>query len=201
VSDRGTQFTGALWGRICQILRIKRRLLIAFSPETDGLIERANQVIKAFFREFVNHAQDDWLPWLSVAVSAICGRDSALTGLSSFFLSYGWHQGVFEDFMDELLLTDARDSPVVKADRILRKLKELREWARNGCSPGSTGKSGKPGLYPGPRVPGGRQSMAEPREHYYGPPVKEAGREVRQIYSYRSHWQSQLQARHTTWDP
>jgi hypothetical protein len=78
----------------------------------------------------VNYAQDDWLPWLLVAVSAICGRDSALTGLSSFFLSHGWHQGVFEDFMDELSPTDARDSPVVKADRILRKLKELREWAQ-----------------------------------------------------------------------
>src|SRR5208282_3656250 len=36
VSDRGTQFTGALWTRICQILRIKRRLSTAFSPETDG---------------------------------------------------------------------------------------------------------------------------------------------------------------------
>jgi len=28
------------------------------------------------------------------------------------------------------LAQDARDSPVVKADRILRKLKELREWAQ-----------------------------------------------------------------------
>jgi hypothetical protein len=45
VSDRGTQFIGALWTRICQILRIKRRLSIAFSPETDGSTEQANQVI------------------------------------------------------------------------------------------------------------------------------------------------------------
>jgi hypothetical protein len=130
VSDRGTQFTGALWARICQILRIKRRLSTAFSPETDGSTERANQVIEAFLREYVNHAQDDWLPWLSIAVSAICGRDAASTGLSPFFLSHGWHQGVFKDFTDELSATTAKDSPVVKADRILRKLKELREWAQ-----------------------------------------------------------------------
>jgi hypothetical protein len=102
-------------------------LSTAFSPETDGSTERANQVIEAFFREFVNHAQDNWLPWLSVAVSAICGRDTTSTGLSPFFLSHGWHQGVFKDFTDELSPTDAKDSPVVKADHILRKLKELRE--------------------------------------------------------------------------
>jgi transposase InsO family protein len=42
VSDRGAQFTGALWTRICRILRIKRRLSTAFSPETDGSTERMN---------------------------------------------------------------------------------------------------------------------------------------------------------------
>jgi hypothetical protein len=130
VSDRGTQFTGALWTRICQILRIKRRLSTAFSPETDGSTERMNQVVEAFFREFVNHAQDDWLPWLSIAVAAICGRDSTSTGLNPFFLSHGWHQDLFEDFADELLPQNAGDSPIAKADRVLRKLKELREWAQ-----------------------------------------------------------------------
>jgi hypothetical protein len=130
VSDRGTQFTGALWTRICQILRIKRRLSTAFSPETDGSTERMNQVVEAFLREFVNYAQDDWLPWLSMAVAAICGRDSTSTGLNPFFLSHGWHQDLFEDFADELSAQDARDSPIAKADRILRKLKELREWAQ-----------------------------------------------------------------------
>ena len=42
-------------GRTCDIV-------IAFSLETDRLIERINQVVEAFLREFVNHAQDDWLP-------------------------------------------------------------------------------------------------------------------------------------------
>ena len=56
VLDRGTQFTGALWACICQILRIKRRLSTAFSPKTNGSIERMNQVVEAFFRKYVNHA-------------------------------------------------------------------------------------------------------------------------------------------------
>jgi transposase InsO family protein len=42
VLDRGAQFTGALWTRICRILRIKRRLLTAFLLETDRSTERIN---------------------------------------------------------------------------------------------------------------------------------------------------------------
>jgi len=89
VSDRGTQFTGALWARICQMLRIKRRLSTAFSPETDGSTERMNQPIEAFLRQFADHFQDNWLFLLPMAVSAICGRDAASTGVSPFFLTHG----------------------------------------------------------------------------------------------------------------
>ena len=42
VSDRGPQFVGALWTRVCQLLRINRRLSTAFHPETDGSIEHMN---------------------------------------------------------------------------------------------------------------------------------------------------------------
>jgi len=89
-----------------------------------------NQIIEAFLREFINYAQDDWLPWLLIVVVTICGRDSISTGLNPFFLSHGWHQDLFEDFTDELLAQDVSDSSIAKADRILRKLKELREWAQ-----------------------------------------------------------------------
>jgi hypothetical protein len=37
---------------------------------------------------------------------------------------------VFEDFADELSAVSTMDSPVAKADRILQKLKDLREWAQ-----------------------------------------------------------------------
>jgi hypothetical protein len=133
VSDRGAQFTGHLWTRICKMLRIKRRLSTAFSPETDGATERMNQVIEAFLREYANYAQDDWSPWLSIAVAAICGRDAASTGVSPFFLSHGWQPDLFEDFADELT-RDKRKSPVAEADRLLSKLKQAREWAQTAMA-------------------------------------------------------------------
>lgn len=130
VSDRGTQFTSALWKRICELLQIKRRLSTSFSPETDGSTERANEVIETVLRQYVDWAQNDWLERLPIVVSAICGRDSASTGTSSFFLSHGWNQSLFENLADKLSTEDNRNSPIASADRILRTLKEAREWAQ-----------------------------------------------------------------------
>jgi hypothetical protein len=38
------------------MLQIKRHLLTAFSLETDKAIERMNQIIEAYFRQFVLYA-------------------------------------------------------------------------------------------------------------------------------------------------
>lgn len=130
VSDRGTQFTGALWTRICEVLHIQRRLSTAFTPETDGSTERMNQPIEAFLRQFVDHFQTDWVQLLPMAVSAICGRNAASTGVSPFFLTHGWEQTLFEDFADTLTDGEQRLSPVAKADFILRQLKDATQWAQ-----------------------------------------------------------------------
>ena len=45
ISNRGTQFTNAMWVILCETLGIKRRLSLVYHPEIDGAMERANQVI------------------------------------------------------------------------------------------------------------------------------------------------------------
>ena len=52
VSDRGEQFVGHMWKRLCSVLRIRRRISTAWHPETDGSTERMNQEIELFFRIF-----------------------------------------------------------------------------------------------------------------------------------------------------
>ena len=59
VTDRGTQFTGALWKHICELVRIEQRLLTSFRPKTDGATKRANQAIQEHLRHFVNENQDN----------------------------------------------------------------------------------------------------------------------------------------------
>lgn len=133
VSDRGTQFVGAFWKRVCKILRIKRRLSTAYSPETDGSTERMNQEVETYLRGYVGFTQDDWKTWLGVAVGTLSNRDSSVTGTSPFFMAHGWHPSLV-DFKEELSQDKKKVSPIGKADRILRRLQEVRDWAQSAMA-------------------------------------------------------------------
>lgn len=128
VSDRGAQFVGNLWARICQMLGIVRRLSTAYHPETDGSTERMNETLETYLRTFVDYAQDDWYDLLPSAEIAINNRDAASTGVSPFFLQHGYHidpLNLHADLSDNMM----RDSPIQQADRIVQKLKNARQWA------------------------------------------------------------------------
>lgn len=130
VSDRGTQFTSAFWKRVCDQLHIVRRLSTAFSPETDGATERANEVVETVLRELVNWAQDDWVAQLPIVVSAIMSRTASSTKMSPFFLGHGWEQTLF-DLSDDLHPPSSdHASPVQKADALVRRLRDARDFAQ-----------------------------------------------------------------------
>ena len=124
VSDRGSQFTSAFWKRLCDLLLIKRRLSTAFTPETDGSTEKANDTIKTSLRELVEWAQNDWVDRLPIATSAINGRNATSTGVSPFFVCHGWEQALFNFETEDSSST----SPRAKADVLLQKLKDTREF-------------------------------------------------------------------------
>jgi transposase InsO family protein len=60
VSDRGSQFVSMMWGEVCRLLKITRRLSTVFHPETYGATERANQELETYLRIFTTFEQDDW---------------------------------------------------------------------------------------------------------------------------------------------
>ena len=91
VSDRGSQFVSTFWKRLCELLRINRRISTAFHPQTDGSTERMNSVWETYPRSFTNWAQDDWPGLCPIAQIAIRGRTAASTGVSPFFLQHGHH--------------------------------------------------------------------------------------------------------------
>jgi hypothetical protein len=128
VSDRGSQFVGLLWKRICQLLSITRRLSTAYHPETDGSTERMNSTMETYIRTFCDFAQDNWNELLPSAQLAIMGRDAASTGVSPFFLEHGWHVEPLDLQLEPTSYTTPR-SPIQRADMIVRKLKEARDWA------------------------------------------------------------------------
>jgi transposase InsO family protein len=129
VSDRGTQFVSAMWARICKLLGIIRRLSTAFHPETDGSTERMNQTLETYLRIFVNWAQTNWKSWLPLGELAINIRDAASTGVSPFFIMHGYHMNPIE-VHEEQLSSEKGDSPIQRADKVVRQLKNVAEWAQ-----------------------------------------------------------------------
>ncbi|KAK1920526.1 hypothetical protein P3342_008287 [Pyrenophora teres f. teres] len=91
-SDRGSQFVSVLWERLCEVLKINRRLSTAFHPQTDGATERMNSVWEAYVRAFISWSQDDWATYCPMAQIAINGRDATSTGvsLSSYNMVITW---------------------------------------------------------------------------------------------------------------
>ena len=127
VSDRGTQFVSTFWKHLTTRLRIKGALSTAHHPETDGQTERANAGLEQYLRAYVAYLQDDWYDWLPLAEFAINDQKSESTGLSPFFLTYGFHPRLgFEPIDISKPAPAQRDS-----ERFVQKMESLLDYARS----------------------------------------------------------------------
>ncbi|CAJ0928883.1 unnamed protein product [Ranitomeya imitator] len=66
----------------------------AYHPETNGLVERANQTLVTYLRHFVSARQDEWaslLPWAEFALNNAVADSARQT---PFLLNYGQHPWV-----------------------------------------------------------------------------------------------------------
>jgi len=61
----------------------------AFHPQMDGQTERMNASMEHYLRVFVNHQQDDWVQWLSLAEFAADNGISETTKCTPFFAVHG----------------------------------------------------------------------------------------------------------------
>lgn len=91
VSDRGAQFVGGFWSKLCELTGTQRRLSSGYHPQTDGSTERMNAVVEAYLRAFCDWSQADWKHHLGMAKIAIAAREARSTKMSPFFLQHGYN--------------------------------------------------------------------------------------------------------------
>ncbi len=121
LTDRGLLFTSKFWSTLCYILGIKKKLSIAFHPQTDGQTQTQNSMMEAYFTAFVNWKQDDWAKLLPIAEFAYDNTKNANTGHISFKLNCGYYLRVsFEEDVDPRLRSRF-------ANKLVQELKELIE--------------------------------------------------------------------------
>jgi hypothetical protein len=126
ISDRGPQFAGVFWTRLCERLGMDRQLSTAFHPQTDGQTERMNASMEQYLRIFKSHQQDDWAQWLPLAEFAANNGTSETTKCSTFFAVTGVDPRMsFEEMAEE-----SRDSRVTDADQVQSTMHQIHEHLR-----------------------------------------------------------------------
>jgi hypothetical protein len=76
-SDRGAQFTSALWAGLCSLLNIQPSPTTAYHPQSNGLVKRFHRRLKDALRS--RAAAADWhdrLPWVLLGIRTAFREDS-----------------------------------------------------------------------------------------------------------------------------
>ena len=73
------------------LLEVHYKLSTAYYAQTDGQIERLNQVLKQFFRCYVNYEQTNWVELLPAAQIVYNSTATNITEMSPFFANYGFN--------------------------------------------------------------------------------------------------------------
>ena len=132
-SDRGTQFVNGFWKRLCELLKIDRRLSTAHHPQTDGATERRNQEVETFLRTFASYHQSDWEKLLPMAQISLDNKPATSTGVSPFFLSHGYN--ATEIVLPEDVSPNGNPgNPRERANAVAKKLADAREFAESALA-------------------------------------------------------------------
>ena len=66
IFDRNFLFILSYWLTFCYYLQIRLKYFIAFHSQIDEQTKKQNQILKQYFRNYINYQQNDWIYWLSL---------------------------------------------------------------------------------------------------------------------------------------
>lgn len=92
-SDRGSVFTGDFWRTLWATLGTQLHFSTAYHPQTQGVIEKMNQLVSQTLRCIIHQLGDvsEWKAHLATVEFAINSLPNRSTGYSPFYLNYGYH--------------------------------------------------------------------------------------------------------------
>jgi len=70
ISDMEAKFSSKLWESLRKMIGVKSHMSTTYNPQTEGQMERTNQVLDGYLRTFVNYDQNAWYQLLPLAEHA-----------------------------------------------------------------------------------------------------------------------------------
>ncbi|CAB3986622.1 Transposon Ty3-G Gag-Pol poly [Paramuricea clavata] len=89
LTDQGSNFESKVIASLCEMFGIEKRRTTAYHPQTDGLCERFNGILKSLLRMRVNKEKNDWDEQLPHALLAYRVSTQSSTGVTPFEMLYG----------------------------------------------------------------------------------------------------------------
>lgn len=85
-TDRGRQFTSAIWTALCNQLGIQHNCTTAYHPQSNGMVERSHRQIKDSLRaRLAGSKWPEHLPWVLFGLRAAPKEDCALSSAELVF--------------------------------------------------------------------------------------------------------------------
>ena len=129
ITDQGSNFESHLFSSMCNLFGIERRRTTPYHPQTDGLCERFNSILKLLLRMRVNSEKDDWDDQLPSVLLSYRISKQETTGVSPFELMYGREANLPVDVQGEG--GEVERKPVGGPAQYLNELKERHEHLKN----------------------------------------------------------------------
>ena len=89
LTDQGSNFTSQLLTELYRMLHIHSIKTTLYHPQTDGLVERFNHILKSMLRKAATNTERDWDKMISFLLFAHREVPQSFTRFSSFELLYG----------------------------------------------------------------------------------------------------------------
>ena len=136
LTDQGSNFTSQLLSEVYRLLQVQPIRTSPYHPQTDSLVERFNQTLKAMLRRAATEEGRDWdklIPYLLFAYREV---PQASTGFSPFELLYGRAVRGPLDILKETweASSHSNESVVSYVLTIQERLAKMSELARENLS-------------------------------------------------------------------
>ena len=95
IIDKDFVFISKYWSILCYALKIKRKLSIAFHSQIDDQTKRQNNIMKQYFRFYINFEQSNWVKLLSMIEFVYNNVINTFTNMTFFETNQDYHSRMF----------------------------------------------------------------------------------------------------------